>query len=264
MLEGIISKQIVGWNMPQEFPETMREIIEDTRMKGIFCASKMVLEHRYNAAKDILAKVLELCPNDVEVMALQANVFINEGKLLEAENRLNQILALNPNYPLALYFLGVIYNEKGEYEKAIHMYETALKYFSEDEPMEIADTYVNMGCSLWEVGEWGEAIEAWKTCLKYNPEQENARKNIKKFTNEYGLGKSSVGMDDFWAFVHFKREEFYSVKGRYFKGIDEANTVLEKIKNTWDDKILPKYGANFKRMKTEGKIKLFHDIKVFE
>ncbi len=56
--------------MPQEFPETMREIIEDTRMKGILCASKMVLEHRYSAAKDVFAKVSELCPNDVEVMSL--------------------------------------------------------------------------------------------------------------------------------------------------------------------------------------------------
>ncbi len=251
--------------MPQESPETMREIIEDTRMKGIFCGSKMVLEHRYGAAKDIFAKVLELCPNDVEVMTLHANVFIVEGKLLEAENRLNQVLALNPDYPLALYFLGVIHNEKGEYEKAIHMYKTALKYFSEDEQMEIADTYVNMGCSLWEVGGREEALEAWKTCLKYNPEQENARKNIKKFTNEYGMGKSSVGMDDFWAFVDIKRKEYLSVKGRnYFTCIDEANMVLKKITGAWDNKIIPKYGLKMNRMKTKDKVKLFEDIKVFD
>jgi hypothetical protein len=56
--EEIIFKQIVFWNMPQEFPEAIREIIEDTRMKGILCASKMVLQHRYGAAKDVFAKVL--------------------------------------------------------------------------------------------------------------------------------------------------------------------------------------------------------------
>ncbi|HWQ96176.1 MAG TPA: tetratricopeptide repeat protein [Candidatus Methylomirabilis sp.] len=152
--------------MPQEFPETMREIIEDTRMKGIFCASKMVLEHRYGAAKDIFAKVSELCPNDVEVMALQANVLIVEGKLLEAENRLNHVLAFNPNYPLGLYFLGVVYHDKGEYEKAIHSYETALKCFPEKDKKDIADVYQNLGCSLWEVKRREEALEAWKTCLK--------------------------------------------------------------------------------------------------
>lgn len=70
--------------------------------------------------------------------------------------------------------------------------------------------------------------------------------------------------DDFWAFVNFKRKEYYSIKGRdYFKGLDEANLVLKKITDVWDNKISPKWGAKFKRMKTEDKIKLFKDTKVF-
>jgi len=122
-----------------------------------------------------------------------------------------------------------------------------------------------VGCSLWEVGAREEALEAWHTCLKYNPKQKSAKKNLKDFTNEYGMGKSPVGMDDFWAFVNFKREEYYSVKGRdYFKGIAEANTVLKKITGAWDNKILPKYGAKLDRMKTKDKVKLFKDTKVFE
>jgi hypothetical protein len=73
-----------------------------------------------------------------------------------------------------------------------------------------------------------------------------------------------IAMDDFWAFVHFKQKEFYSIKGRYYKGIEEANTVLKTIKGAWDKKILPKYGAKLKRMKTEDKVKLFMETKVFE
>jgi hypothetical protein len=34
----------------------------------------------------------------------------------------------------------------------------------------------------------------------------------------------------------FQSKEFYSVKGIYFKGIEEANIVLKKIKKAWDDK----------------------------
>jgi Tfp pilus assembly protein PilF len=76
-------------------PEMIMKIfedIEDTRTKGIWLASKYVLEHRYDAAKDMFEKLLQLSPNDVETMALYANVFYIEGKLIEAENRLNQIL----------------------------------------------------------------------------------------------------------------------------------------------------------------------------
>jgi hypothetical protein len=79
------------------------------------------------------------------------------------------------------------------------------------------------------------------------------------------MGKSPVGMDDFWVFVNFKRKEYYSVKGRdYFKSIDEANLVLKKITDAWDNKILPKYGAKFNQMKAKDKIKLFKDTKIFE
>jgi tetratricopeptide (TPR) repeat protein len=133
---------------------------EDIRSSGMELASKLVLEHKYDLAKEIFAKLLEISPDDVEVMTLHANIYFFEGKLLEAENRLNQVLTLNPDYPLALYFLGVVYHEKGEQERAIQMYETALKHFSEDKKEDIADVYQNLGCSLWGVGKREEALEA--------------------------------------------------------------------------------------------------------
>ena len=247
--------------MPRKSPKASE--FEEMRDAGIGLASKLVIENKLDQAKDVFTKLLNLRPDDVEVMTLHANIYFFEGKLLEAENRLNQVLTLNPDYPLALYFLGVVYHEKGEYERAIQMYETALKNFSEEQKYDLADVYQNLGCSLWGVGKREEALEAWQTCLKYNPKQKSAKKNLKDFTNEYGMGKSPVGMDDFWAFVNFKREEYYSVKGRdYFKGIDEANVVLKKITDAWDNKILPKWGAKLKRMKTEDKVKLFNDTKI--
>ncbi|MDO8725140.1 MAG: tetratricopeptide repeat protein [Candidatus Methanoperedens sp.] len=222
----------------------------------------MVIEHKYDLAKDVFTKLLNLCPDDVEIMALHANIYLVEGRLIEAENRLNQVIALNPNYPMALYFLGVVYHEKGEYEKAIHMYETALKYFSEYNKEEIADVYQNLGCSLWEIKRREQAIEAWKTCLKYNPRQRYAKENIEQCTNEHGMEKSEVGMDDFWAFVEFKREEYLSVKGKdSFDDSDEINYALEKIMDAWNTEIIDKYGRKLDGIKTKEKVKLFKDTK---
>ncbi len=172
--------------MPHEFPEVMRNSPEfkEMRYAGIFLASKLALEHEYENARDIFRKILELNPDDIEVMTLHANVYSVEGKLIEAENKLNQVLLLNPNYPLALYLLGWVCHSKGEYEKAINMYETALKFFSDQEKKEIADTYQNLGCSLLEVNRRAEALDAWKTSLKYNPKQKYVNENLKKFTNK--------------------------------------------------------------------------------
>lgn len=236
---------------------------DELRSAGIATASKLVIEQKYDMAKDVFMKLLNLSPNDLEVMTLYANIFFLEGKLLEAERGFDQVLALNPDFPLALYLLGAVYYEKGEFERAIHIYETALKHFPEKNKKDIADTYQNLGCSLWELKRREEALEAWKTCLKYNPRQKYAKENLKDFTNEYGMGKSPVGMDDFWAFVDIKRKEYLSVKGRdYFKGIDEANVVLKKITGAWDNKILPKYGLRMNHMKTKEKVELFKDTKV--
>ncbi len=248
--------------MPRKLPKASE--FEEMRDEGIGLASKLVIEHKYDLAKDVFTKLLNLRPYDVEVMALHANIYLVEGRLIEAENRLNQVIALNPNYPMALYFLGVVYHEKGEYEKAIHMYETALKYFSEYNKEEIADVYQNLGCSLWEIKRREQAIEAWKTCLKYNPRQRYAKENIEECTNEYGMEKSEVGMDDFWAFVEFKRKEYLSVKGKdSFDDSDEINHALEKIMDAWNTEIIDKYGRKLDGIKTKDKIKLFNGIKVF-
>ena len=61
----------------------------------------------------------------------------------------------------------------------------------------------------------------------------------------------------------FKRVRKSVLKGRdYFKGVEEANTVLKKITDAWDNKIMPKYGAKLKKMKTEDKVNLFNDTKI--
>src|SRR5665811_2146553 len=136
--------------MPRKSPKESE--FEEMRDAGIGLASKLVIENKLDQAKDVFTKLLNLRPDDVEVMTLHANIYFFEGKLLEAENRLNQVFTLNPDYPLALYFLGVVYHEKGEYERAIQIYNTTLSNFSAYKKYDIADFYQNMGCSLLGVG----------------------------------------------------------------------------------------------------------------
>ncbi len=48
---------------------------EKIRDGGIGFASKLVLERKYDEAKDVFTRLLELSPNDAEVMTLHANLF---------------------------------------------------------------------------------------------------------------------------------------------------------------------------------------------
>ena len=91
-----------------------------------------------------------------------------------------------------------------------------------------------------------------------------AKKNLKDFTNKYGMGKSPVGMDDLWAFVELKQQEYLSVKGKdSFDDTDDGNAILKKIMDAWNAHIAEKFGKTLDRMKTEEKIELFNKIKVF-
>src|SRR5574341_737603 len=134
--------------MPRSFPKAATS--EDIRIVGIGMAADLVLKNRFNEARRVLAKLLELSPDDAEVMSLLGNIYGIEGNLTKAEEWLNKALSLKPDYPRALYYMGEVYHEKGEFEKAIKMFEKAIEHYSGDKKEDIADAYQNLGCSFWE------------------------------------------------------------------------------------------------------------------
>ncbi len=238
--------------------------LEEIRHGGMGLAAKLVLGKKYSEAKQVLTKVLEISPDDAEIMTLLANIYLIEGKNKEAKARLEKVLSIESNYPNALYEMGVLYQKEGEHEKAIDMYEKAIQHYPEHEKDNIADAYQNLGCAFWEVRRQEDALESWNTCLKYNPRQKYAKRNLKEFTNEYGMARSPVGMDDSWAFVDMKMKEYLSAKGKSgFDDANESNAALKKIMDAWNTQIASKYGRKLDQMKTKEKIKLFKEVKVF-
>ncbi len=252
--------------MPSKFPGRIKAMpnFEEMRSMGIGLGAKLVLEKNYQDAKEVFGKVLEFFPYDVEVMTLLANLYFIEGDLNKSEEWLEKVFIIDPNYPQAIYEMGTVYHEMGEWEKAISMFEKAIEIFPEDAKKDIADVYQNLGCSLWEIRRRTEAMEAWKTCLKYNPRQKYARENLKDFMNEYGMPSAPM-FDDYYAFTDIKNKEYLSIRGKEdFDNIEEASLVLHKSMNAWNTHILPKYGAKLDRMKTRDKVKLFKDTKIFD
>ena len=232
---------------------------DEIRNGGFALAVKLSIENKYDEAKKVLTEVLKVSSKDPEIMVMMAEIFIAENKLSEAKAWLDKILALFPHYPQALYNLGVIYQSKKQWNKAINVYKRAIRNFPEDSKEERANAYQNLGAALWEERRREEAIEAWKTCLKYNPKQKHAKRNLKEFTNEYGLPRSPVGsaMDDFQAFIHMKMEEISDLNNP-----TDADTIIEKITNTWNDKIASRYAQKLDKMNVNEKIRLFKETKV--
>jgi tetratricopeptide (TPR) repeat protein len=232
---------------------------DEIRNGGFALAIKLSIEKKYDEAKKVLTEVLKVSSKDPEIMAMMAEIFIAENKLSEAKVWLDKILALFPNYPRAFYDLGFIYLGKKQWNKAITVYERAIRNYPKDAKEEKANAYQNLGSALWEERRREEAIEAWQTCLKYNPKQKHAKRNLKEFTNEYGLPRSPVRsvMDDVQAFIHMKMEEISD-----FNNPSDLDIIIEKIMNTWNDKIASRYAQKLDKMSVNEKIRLFKETKV--
>ncbi|PKL59051.1 MAG: hypothetical protein CVV34_00070 [Methanomicrobiales archaeon HGW-Methanomicrobiales-5] len=239
---------------------------KEGRMAALRLASEFVFDMKYDEAKEVLTKLLDLNLEDTEVMTLLANVHFIEGNNVEAEQLLDKVLYLDPNNPQALYELGAIIHDNGEFDRAIIMFEKAIEYYKKDEKLEIAAAYQNLGCSLWEARRKDDALNAWKTCLKYNPKQKHARENLNEFMNEYGMPKSLMGiMDDYLAFTDLKMKEYLSLKGKDgFDDNEDASYILKKCGVAWNSQVLPEFKDKLETMKVKGKLKLFKKIKVFD
>jgi len=123
---------------------------DEIRNGGFALAVKLSIEKKYDEAKKVLTEVLKVSSKDPEIMAMMAEIFIAENKLSEAKAWLDKILALFPDYPQALYSLGVIYHSKKKWNKAITVYERAIRNFPKDSKEEKANAYQNLGSALWE------------------------------------------------------------------------------------------------------------------
>ncbi len=93
--------------MPHKFPKTLDAFTpKDIRYGGMGLAAKLVLERKYSQAKQVLSKVLEVIPDDAEIMTLMAEVYHTEGKVEDAKAWLGKVFSISPDYPKAHYILG--------------------------------------------------------------------------------------------------------------------------------------------------------------
>jgi tetratricopeptide (TPR) repeat protein len=140
---------------------------------------------------------------------------------------------------------------KKQWNKAFKTYEKFIDLYDTNSKIEIADAYQNLGCVLWECRRRDQALDAWKTSLQYNPKQQQAKKNLKEFTNEYGFTSSPMEsiMDDVQAFVNIKMEEYLLTKNKAdVSNITDGNlTELNKYwKKSCKDGIM-KYLLNMQK-----------------
>lgn len=83
------------------------------------------LAEQYGKALDAYREALVFAPEDIELMTGVGNIYFRQGKLAEAKEMYQQVIAIDPTHQLASYNLGLVYARTGRYDRAIALFTRA-------------------------------------------------------------------------------------------------------------------------------------------
>jgi tetratricopeptide (TPR) repeat protein len=141
----------------------------------------------------VLALLLVLCNWNVGKMPREFNAdayynlgvkYTSEGRP-EAKDMFLKAIELEPNYPEANGNLGIIYDQEGEYQKALNCYRIVLDQYPDD-----IDANIDMGVTLVHLGDLEGARATYERVLQLDPNNQLAAQNIKVIDHMIRIGEA--------------------------------------------------------------------------
>ena len=100
----------------EDIPETIEKLFRSASYRTLMDLDDGALEPAFQA--------MALAPNDPEVLCKGASILCRRGRGLQmAEEIYARVLAIDPNYPLALNQLALLSTAHGKYSKAVEYSE---------------------------------------------------------------------------------------------------------------------------------------------
>ncbi len=109
-------------------------------------------------------KILEVLPNNADILHLQGVAEYQAGNLSNAVSMIVKAISLNPDVPAFYNNLGNALLGLQEKEEAVKAYKKTLQL----DPLNIG-AINNIGAALHELGQWQEEIQYYKQGLQINP-----------------------------------------------------------------------------------------------
>jgi tetratricopeptide (TPR) repeat protein len=155
-------------------------------------------------------------------------VYDGRGMYDEAIAEFKKALAIDPNYPRALFNLGVTYAKKGMFDEAITQYKKALS----NQP-DYAKAHQNLGNAYAKTGKFDEAIYQYRKALSLNEDNVDARTNLGIAYEKKGLldeaiiqYKKVLSNRPNHVKAHYNLGNAYGKTGRFDEAVAQFRKVL--------------------------------------
>lgn len=136
---------------------------------------------RLDEAKQLYQQILAIDPHHAETHHLLGLIAYRTGNLQEAVELLSQATRENQSQPTYWFNLGVVLQKQGKVAEALSAYERALRLHPQ-----YPEAHSNVGNVLMEMGRLDEAAAAYRRALQARPDYVEAHNNLGVVLKEQG------------------------------------------------------------------------------
>ncbi len=183
----------------------------------------------YEEVIDLLDTTLLEEYADPDLYAAKAISLQALDKRDERDGIVEIILELNPHHPIGIYYQGVQFDERREYQKAIDTYKRVIKIDSKR-----SYAYNRLGNVFLALNKYEEAIQAYKKAIKIDPQDKhpysglgNVYRKLKKFDEAIQSHKEAIEIDSEYATSYNGLGNVYFDMKKYDKAIESYNKSIE-------------------------------------
>ncbi|MCS0494086.1 tetratricopeptide repeat protein [Ancylobacter sp. MQZ15Z-1] len=182
----------------------------------------------FDEAEQRLKESLAFNPQQVPVRVMLADLYEKQGRSEEAREELERLLDIKPDSSIALYKLGRQALREKKYDLARQLLEEA----SELSPDNSVITYA-LGGALMALGRFAAAISAFKLALEHNPKLMMASLQIADCHVALGQHQEALAVlgeltrkHRRVGMVHKRIADIYTVLGRYGYAVEEYRAAV--------------------------------------
>ncbi|RCJ37762.1 hypothetical protein A6769_12790 [Nostoc punctiforme NIES-2108] len=144
-----------------------------TIAESLQIASKHHRANDLTKAEQLYRQILEKEPNHPEALYGLGILAQQVGQFQNAEQFLNELLQIQPNSVKAWFSLGNLYQAQGQLPAAVEAYQQAIALKTDSAPL-----YNNLGYTLQLQGKWEEAVACYQKSLELQPNCIEADANL--------------------------------------------------------------------------------------
>jgi len=180
----------------------------------------------YNKAKEAFTIALILDPNFLQAKRNIANIYYKQGNYNEAMKLYSELAdnKLGANKEIIFIALGDMYIEKGDYQKALDEFKTALTRFPSSK-----DARQRVGLTYAKLGNYYKAIDTFKDLIYIDPENFRAHNNLGGLYQKLGniqdarvQYKNSIEINKSFTDAYLNLAKTYAIEGN----LKEAENIL--------------------------------------